>query len=130
MPTRGWPGVVSFYGVYDFAPLVTDASPRSLVARLFGRTTLDADARAVMRRFSPIHHVHRGMPPVLLVHGTNERLWEQGVAMEAALQRAGVPGELVRLEGAPHGMENWEGVDAWRFYKERLVTWLRARFRS
>jgi acetyl esterase len=123
-------GVVSFYGVYDFAPLVTDASPRSLVARLFGQTRLDADARAEMRRFSPIHHVHRGMPPVLLVHGTNERLWDQGVAMEAALQRAGVPGVLVRLEGSPHGMENWEGIDAWAFYKERLVTWLRERARS
>jgi acetyl esterase len=122
-------GVVSFYGVYDFAPMVTDASPRSLLTRLFGRTTLDADARAVMRQYSPLHRVHRRMPPVLLVHGTNERLWEQGVAMQAALQRAGARSELMRLDGAPHGMENWEGVDAWAFYKERLVAWLRARFR-
>jgi alpha-L-fucosidase 2 len=121
-------GVVSFYGVYDFAPMVTDASPRSLLARLFGRTTLDDAARATLRAYSPIHAVHRGMPPVLLVHGTNERLWDQGVAMAGALKRAGVPSELVRLEGAPHGMENWEGVDAWRFYKVRVVTWLRARF--
>jgi acetyl esterase/lipase len=104
--------------------MVTDASPRSLLVRLFGRTALDDDARQVLRRYSPIHGVHRGMPPVLLVHGTNERLWDQGVAMARALEQARVPSELIRLEGAPHGMENWEGVEAWSGYKARVVRWL------
>jgi alpha-L-fucosidase 2 len=123
-------GVVSFYGVYDFAPMVTDATPRSLLARLFGRQSLDDEARALLRQYSPLHHVHRGMPPVLLIHGTNERLWSQGQSMIAALKQAGVPSEMVRLDDAPHGMENWEGVEEWRFYKERLVTWLHERFAS
>jgi acetyl esterase len=118
-------GVVSFYGVYDFAPMVVDASPRSLLARLFGRSRLDADARETLRRYSPIHGLHRGMPPVLLVHGTDERLWDQGVAMAAALKRAGVRSELLRIEGAPHGMENWEGVEAWSHYRSRVVGWLK-----
>ena len=119
-------GVVSFYGVYDFLPMVKDASPRSLLARLFGRTVLDDDARAVLRQFSPIHHVQVGMPPVLLVHGTNEELWEQGVAMAGVLKEKGIPHELQKLEGAPHGMENWEGRSEWLGYKERVVGWLRA----
>lgn len=118
-------GVVSFYGVYDLAAMVTDASPRSLLRRLFGRTVLDEEARRVLRAYSPIHRVRQGSPPVLLVHGTNERLWEQGVAMKAALDRARVPSELVALEGAPHGMENWEGVPRWENdYKARLIAWL------
>ena len=119
-------GVASFYGVYDFLPLVKDASPRSLLARLFGRTVLDDDARAVLRQFSPIHHVQAGMPPVLLVHGTNEELWEQGVAMARVLKERGIPHELQKLEGAPHGMENWEGRPEWAGYKDRVVEWLRA----
>jgi acetyl esterase/lipase len=119
-------GVVSFYGVYDIAPLVTDASPRSLLTRLFGRTVLDDDARAEMRRFSPIHHVRVGMPPVLLIHGTSERLFEQGVAMERVLQERGIPYQFIKLEGAPHGMENWEGRPEWLGYKDRLVEWLRS----
>jgi alpha-L-fucosidase 2 len=123
-------GVVSFYGVYDFEPMVTDASPRSLLARLFGRGALDDDARAVLRRYSPTNHVHAGMPPVLLVHGTNERLWDQGLAMARALEWAGVRHELVRLDGAPHGMENWEGMPAWAHYKTRVVSWLLERFGS
>ena len=119
-------GVVSFYGVYDFLPLVKDASPRSLLARLFGRTVLDDEARAVLRQYSPIHNVRAGMPPVLLVHGTNEELWDQGVAMARVLLDQGIPHELHRLEGAPHGMENWEGRPEWNTYKERVVAWLLA----
>ena len=120
-------GVVSFYGVYDFAPMVTDASPRSLLRRLFGYTALDGDAKRALRRYSPLHGVGRGMAPILLVHGTNERLWEQGLAMTRALEAAGVDHALVRLEGAPHGMENWEGHPEWLGYKDRVVSWLRAR---
>jgi hypothetical protein len=33
---------------------------------------------------------------------------------------------LLLLEGAPHGMENWEGHLEWRHYKKKLVEWLKA----
>ena len=46
---RALAGVVSFYGVYDFTAMVTDASPRSLLVRLFRRTVLDDESRAVLR---------------------------------------------------------------------------------
>jgi alpha-L-fucosidase 2 len=124
----GLSGVVSFYGVYDFTSMVTDASPRSLLRRLFGRTTLDDEARRTLRQFSPLYDVRAGMSPMLLVHGTNERLWEQGVAMDRALRQAGVEHTLIRLDGAPHGMENWEGHPEWVGYKEQVVSWLRDRF--
>jgi len=64
------------------------------------------------------------MPPMLLVHGTDERLWEQGVAFARRLEEAGVDHELLRLDGAPHGMENWEGRPEWSGYKRKLVEWL------
>ena len=114
-------GVVSFYGVYDFAAMVTDASPRSLLVRLFRRTVLDDESRAELRRFSPLHRAHKDMPPVLLVNGTGERLWAQALTFAAAVdgarrqargdrprRRASRPGELGRAPGvdgvqAPHG---------------------------
>jgi alpha-L-fucosidase 2 len=117
-------GAVSFYGVYDFAPMVTDAGPRSLAARLFGRTVLDGETRMIMREYSPLHQAGRGMPPILLIHGTGERLWDQGLRMTERLAALGVPHDLVRLEGAPHGLENWEGRPEWQYYKTRLVSWL------
>ena len=61
-------GVVSFYGVYDFPAMVSDASPRSLLVRLFRRNTLDDESREVLRRYSPLYRAHRKMPPMLLVN--------------------------------------------------------------
>jgi alpha-L-fucosidase 2 len=119
--------VVSFYGVYDFAPMVEESPspPRSLLWRLFRLASLDDQSRAVLRAHSPIHHVRRGMPPVLLIHGTNERLWAQGQSMSRALAARGIPHELIPLEGAPHGLENWEGHAPWMHYKAHVINWLR-----
>jgi alpha-L-fucosidase 2 len=122
---RGLAAVVSFYGVYDFPAMVADASPRSLLRRLFGRGTLDDEARGTLARYSPITHVHAQMPPLLLVHGTAERLWAQGTAMRDRLAAVGAPHEMVALEGAPHGMENWEGRPEWAGYKTQVIEWLR-----
>ena len=110
--------------------MVTDASPRSLLRRLFGRDTLDVEARVLLKRYSPLYHVKRGLPPLLLIHGTSERLWAQGIAMRVRLAAEGAVHELVALEGAPHGMENWEGRPEWTGYKSKLVEWLGEKLRE
>jgi alpha-L-fucosidase 2 len=118
-------GLVSFYGVYDFNAMVNDAGPRSLLVRLFHRNVLDEDARALMRRFSPLQTARRDMPPVLLINGTGERLWDQARAFQVRLREIGARHELIALENAPHGLENWEGHPEWMSYKERLIAWIR-----
>jgi acetyl esterase len=122
---RSLAGVVSFYGVYDFTAMVTDASPRSLLVRLFRRTVLNDESRAVLRRYSPLSQAHEGMPPLLLVNGTGDRLWAQAQAFAQRLTGLGVSHEVIALEGAPHGMENWEGHPEWMVYKQRVVDWIR-----
>jgi len=117
---------VSFYGVYDFMPLLTDTSPGSRLDKLFGLHALDDGARELIRRYSPVHHVTKDMPPLLLIHGTNEQLWAQGTALRDRLRAVGARHELFALEGAPHGMENWEGHPEWAHYKTKLVEWLSA----
>ena len=119
--------VVSFYGVYDFLPMITDASPRSLLTRLFDRSTLDAQSRELLKRYSPLYHVHRNMPPVLLINGTNEPLWKQAVVLKQRLSNVGAEHTLYAIPGAPHGMENWEGHPEWVGYKRVVVDWLRLR---
>jgi acetyl esterase/lipase len=109
--------------------MVTDASPRSLLVRLFRRTVLDDQSRAEMRRYSPLYRAHKDMPPVLLVNGTGERLWAQAQAFAQRLTELGVRHDVVALDGAPHGMENWEGHPEWMFYKRRVVEWIQAQRR-
>jgi acetyl esterase/lipase len=118
-------GVVSFYGVYDFNAMVTDASPRSLLVRLFRRTILNDEAREQLRYYSPLSRARDGMPPVLLVNGTGERLWAQAQAYDRQLSELRVKHEVIALDGAPHGMENWEGHPEWMSYKQRMVEWIR-----
>jgi alpha-L-fucosidase 2 len=121
---RALAGVVSFYGVYDFTAMVTDASPRSLLVRLFRRAELNDEARAELRRYSPLHRAHKDMPPLLLVNGTGERLWAQAQTFAQRLTELGVRHEVIALDGAPHGMENWEGHPEWLGYKQRVVEWI------
>ena len=118
-------GVISFYGVYDLPSMVTDASPRSLLVRLFRRDVLDDESRALLRQYSPLYQAHRDMPPLLLINGTGERLWAQAQAFARRLSDVGARHEAIALEGAPHGLENWEGRAEWTTYKQRLVEWIR-----
>ena len=81
-------GVVSFYGVYDLPSMVTDASPRLLLVQLlFRRQVLDDEARALLRHPLPLYRVHKGMPPLLLINGTGDRLWTQAQAFAESSPR-------------------------------------------
>ena len=121
---RALAGVVSFYGVYDLNAMVTDASPRSLLVRLFRRTVLNDESREELRKYSPHDRAHKDMPPILLVNGTGERLWAQAQAYERRLGELGVTHEVIALDAAPHGMENWEGHPEWMSYKQRVADWI------
>jgi acetyl esterase/lipase len=65
------------------------------------------------------------MPPVLLVNGTGERLWAQAQTFAKRLTELGVAHDVIALDGAPHGMENWEGHPEWTIYKSRVVEWIK-----
>ncbi len=125
----GVAAVVSFYGVYNFTDFAADLSPRSIPARLFGIKKLDDEARIAMRRYSPFYNVRSGMPPILLIHGTNERLYAQGMAMKKRLAESYTSYDFYEVWNAPHGVENWEGHAEWMSYKTKLVEWLKAKLK-
>jgi alpha-L-fucosidase 2 len=113
--------VVSFYGVYDFTPWANDADNRTALDRIFGRWNDDT-----LKRYSPLFHVRPDQPPILLIQGTKDDLYRGTLAYADRLKSAGARHELVVLDGAPHGMENWAGHPEWDFYKKRMVDWLHA----
>lgn len=59
------------------------------------------------REASPLNYVDGSTPPTLLIAGTNDVVVppEQTELMHAALDAAGVPNELLWIEGAGHGPE-------------------------
>jgi hypothetical protein len=32
---------------------------------------------------------------------------------------------VIALDGAPHGLENWEGRAEWTTYKGQVINWMR-----
>jgi acetyl esterase/lipase len=113
--------VASFYGVYDFTPWSQAAEgwKHSALSRLFGDWTPE-----MLREYSPIEHVRADLPPTLLVQGTKDELENGTLEYAARLKAVGARYDLLLLEGAPHGMENWEGHAEWAHYKQKLVDWL------
>ncbi len=84
-----------------------------------------------MRAASPITHVHRGMPPYLLIHGTADAQvpYEQSPSMCARMKAAGAACEVFTVDGGPHGVERWETEPAHQNYKSKMIEWLKATLR-
>ena len=117
--------VVSFYGVYDFTKWAERSeSERAALRRLFSDWR-----RETLQRYSPQFSSRPGQPPMLLIQGTKDELFGGTMEYARKLKEIGAPFKLILLEGAPHGMENWEGHAEWAFYKQKLVEWLRATLR-
>jgi acetyl esterase/lipase len=58
-----------------------------------------------LRPYCPVHNVTSEFPPTMLVHGTvdTDVPYSKSVDMAAALERCGVPHQLITLEGGDHG---------------------------
>ena len=57
------------------------------------------------RRVSPLTYVRPNLPPIITVHGTSDNgvPYEQSVRLHQALDKAGVPNELVPIPNGGHG---------------------------
>jgi acetyl esterase/lipase len=102
--------VIDFYGPADLAALL-DESPRAKTSlTLFlggGPRDRDRDMAGRYEAASPLSHVSADDPPMLLIHGEDDRIVppDQSRRLAAALAAAGVPGRLVEVAGARHGFD-------------------------
>lgn len=106
-----------------------------------GRTELPAPMRALfgiagmskenaikrLQDVSPYSQVRKGLPPVLLLHGTDDEQvsFEQSPRFCDALKAAGNRCELFVVAKGRHGMGSWEEGADQVAYKTRMVAWLK-----
>lgn len=101
--------VMVHYGPFDLArsrPFPDGLDPG---AELLGPRRSDP---AWVRLGSPVQHAAHATAPVLLIHGTADKVvsYRESVRMHAALEAAGKPAELLLLEDAPHAFQTeWRG---------------------
>ncbi|MFB3920544.1 MAG: alpha/beta hydrolase fold domain-containing protein [Terriglobia bacterium] len=113
-------GAVLFYGVYNFTRWTHDPELSTFLKQLF---TDPSDA--TLRKYSPFFQARASLPPMLLIQGTADELYEGTMEYDARLKEVHARHDLILLENAPHGMENWEGHPEWMFYKQEMVKWLK-----
>jgi acetyl esterase/lipase len=120
-PPSSVDAVVDWYGVADIATQSRHSEwrtaagsfpPEVLVPpedQLVGGA--DEEARAAA---SPISYVSPQAPPFLLIHGTADTVvpYLQSELLKEALAAAGVPVQLVPIEGAEHIFKNHQDIDA------------------
>lgn len=82
-----------------------------------------------MYQASPINHLHDQLPPILLIHGNDDRSvpFQQSLHIQHKIEdnQWEVPCEIYEIDGAPHRQSEWDRHDRQDDgYKRKLVEWL------
>ena len=99
--------VVNWFGITDVWDMLQGPNMRSYAVAWFAGM---ADREALAKRVSPINYVRPGLPPILTIHGDNDKLvpHEQAVRLHEALTKAGDRNQLLTIPGGGHGDFNAE----------------------
>jgi len=94
--------IVNFFGISDVAEVLSPPNRQSWAVEWFAGVP---DRMELARRLSPLTYVRPNLPPIITVHGTADKgvPYEQSVRLHQALDKAGVPNELVTIPNGGHG---------------------------
>jgi acetyl esterase/lipase len=103
VPSARVSGAVVFFGPSDLAALLRQSQGASASVELFLGGSPPNDVS--LAEASPLTYATHDDPPMLLIHGTDDRRvpLEQSEILDARLTEVSVPHRLVRIEGARHG---------------------------
>jgi acetyl esterase len=125
----GVKAVIGFYTPTDLEKLARDSTmiPEPLRLALQG-TPWQGTVLERLRQLSPLQHVHSGMPPFLLIHGTADALvpFEQSRNMCRAIRNVEGECDLLAVKGGGHGLRWWESAGL-TSYKRLMIGWLEQR---
>lgn len=103
--------VVNYFGPTDFLQMDAHRLPDGLVhdapdspeSKLVGGPIQEHEDRVA--RANPITYVSKADPPILIIHGDQDKLvpYHQSVLLKEALETVGAPVTLYKVEGGGHG---------------------------
>jgi len=96
--------IINWYGITDVNDLQgRPAGPAGAYTDAWLGS--DPDRLETAARVSPINYVREGLPPVMTIHGDKDPSvhYSQAVRLHEALDKAGVPNELVTVKEGGHG---------------------------
>lgn len=79
--------------------------------------------RLLLQRISPIQYVNAGLPPFLLIHGTDDASvpYSQSVEFKAKLDHYNAPCRFITIQGAGHRLSDWPKQE----YLTPMTDWLK-----
>lgn len=101
--------IVSFYGASDLQTILSQSTPQGLTVRVPALKLLLGDTPdqqpALAKLASPVAHLDKHDPPLLLIHGDADPQMppQQSQELAKAYQALGLPVTLIMLPGSLHG---------------------------
>ncbi|GAC1623014.1 MAG: hypothetical protein PVS2B2_15560 [Candidatus Acidiferrum sp.] len=94
--------IVDWFGITDVNDLFNGPNKQDYAIEWLGSLP---DREQIAKRVSPLTYVRRGLPPILMIQGDADTVvpYSHSVRLHAALDKAGVPNELVTIPGGQHG---------------------------
>jgi acetyl esterase/lipase len=119
--------IVNWFGITDVEELLDGPNAKHYAIEWFGSMS---NRDELAKELSPISYVRPGLPPIITIHGDSDGIvpYSQALRLHAALNKAGVPNELVTIHGGGHdGFSRQELADSFDkikefFLKNHLVT--------
>jgi acetyl esterase/lipase len=103
-PSGEWnvAAVINWYGITDVADLLEGPNMKSYAVMWMGSLP---NREEIAHRVSPLTYVRPGLPPIMTIHGDADPVvpYTHAVRLHEALNKAGVPNQLMTIKGGKHG---------------------------
>ena len=112
--------IVNWFGITDVEELLDGPNAKHYAIEWFGSMS---NREELAKELSPISYVRPGLPPIITIHGDKDDIvpYSQAVRLHAALDKAGVPNQLVTIHGGKHdGFNKQQLIDSFGAIKEFL----------
>ena len=112
--------IINWYGITDVAELLDGPNAKHYAMEWFGSLS---NPKETAQQVSPITYVRSGLPPIISIHGDEDDVvpYSQAVRLHAALDKVGVPNQLLTIHGAKHdGFNRQALIDSFATIREFL----------
>jgi len=94
--------VVNWFGITDVLDLLDGANMKEYAVAWLSSMP---NREEIARRASPLTYVRAGLPPIITIHGDADPVvpYSHALRLQEALNKAGVPNQLVTIPGGKHG---------------------------
>jgi len=94
--------IINWYGITDVGDLLEGPNMKTYAVTWLSSLT---NRQELAKRVSPLEYVRPGLPPILTIHGDADPTvpYSPGTRLHEALNKAGVPNQLLTIPGGKHG---------------------------